>query len=77
MTDLIAKAEALTGPDREMDYAIHEYEMRDFFRKHGYRREGDIYVTDTPPFEGAERCAAPAPSAPPSRQRTHRNERGH
>lgn len=64
MTDLHALAgrvEGAAGPDRELDYLIHEAIHGEWLRKHGYQRlSGDEgWQTVTPPIPGATEIAPP------------------
>ena len=56
---LIERLRKATVPSRELDWELHEISVGDFLREHGYRRVGDSYITETPPFPGAERCSGP------------------
>lgn len=59
LTELIARVEAATGPDRELDHALHRLEMGEWMDAHGYARDGDGYLTQTPPIQGGARCCGP------------------
>jgi hypothetical protein len=61
LRELLARVESAAGPDRELDYAIHDIQMGGWLQEHGYERskDGDGYVTDTPPVEGTSRCCGP------------------
>ena len=59
MTSLIERLSKLDGPCRETDWEIQKFFMGEWLHKHGYKREGNYYRTDTPPISGAKICSGP------------------
>ena len=59
MTNLIERLSKLDGPCRETDWEIQKFFMGEWLHKHGYKREGNYYRTDTPPISGAKICSGP------------------
>lgn len=56
---LIDRVRSLKGPDREVDYAVHEWCWGAWLAKRGYARRDDGWFTTTPTVPGCEKISAP------------------
>lgn len=59
LASLLRRVKAATGPDRELDWSLHDVAFVEFFEQYGYRRKGEFYVTASPAVPGGERISAP------------------
>lgn len=57
--DLIERLNAATGPDRALDYDLHEIAWGDWLGANGYARDGSGWWSDSPPVTGCNRAAPP------------------
>lgn len=51
LSELIAKLEGLSGPDRELDHALFQHFYAGMIERGQYRRMLDVYVSATDPLD--------------------------